>query len=644
MRIIRIIERFKDMLRIVNAGLGKAPERRPGAAANADQCRSMQSMQINGRSHADLRFKRAWKMRSQPHPVHQAKQRKANQRADQGAVDADVLQIPPNVPLDQVAQLLGPFPIVPALTRVADVRAKKLAILGESSSAAPISMRSFSDVRSAASAASDLPSHSPMLRTLRAMAECSFADRAAAPRAALPQPCTYCNAVVCSAATPRLVVPGRAWPGADPSFICRRTCAQHVAGVVANGFPAGSPGAGDHAETCRCSSRVGSIFPSSGVLGFQPVGQWFVRSAGAFPALAAAPPTYRKKRAFLLFPSGAHPGWWRPCCQHVSTLGQRLRTESKGPSGAQRFLIKRSTCASCTRASSARGQAANLPVPAVDWRGDLSHCPSLSQAGRAHQLQPCESHQKRSRTNTARFSPMRSLLRGMMAVCRSIHGGMCLNSADTAKPVGQRAHHARFGHRPAAAQRSLPAPLRDGAKAPTRSAQTTRPRQSAAAAGCAWRGAAAFGDLHPLFQVAREAAALGVFNGFAGALAQHHHRAAGRAAPALLGRVIEHIDAGFRRSTPHRRAATAVEHQQRAHVVRGGAEGGDVVIGQDDAAGRLDMRGEDDFGFSARMPAATSAAGQGAQASCAPWPCGRALQMTAPPPQAPFFKIFGPAG
>ena len=52
---------------------------------------------------------------------------------------------------------------------------------------------------------------------------------------------------------------------------------------------------------------------------------------------------------------------------------------------------------------------------------------------------------------------------------------------------------------------------------------------------------------------------------------EHHHRAARRAAPALLRRGDQHVDAGGLHVDPHRARGDAVEHEQAADFVhRGG--------------------------------------------------------------------------
>ena len=107
----------------------------------------------------------------------------------------------------------------------------------------------------------------------------------------------------------------------------------------------------------------------------------------------------------------------------------------------------------------------------------------------------------------------------------------------------------------------------------------------------------ALGNLQPLLQIAGKAAAAGGLDGLAGALAEHHHRAAGRAAPAFLRRRNQHIDAGGAHIHPQRAGRHAVQHQQRADGVRRRAQGLQIIVGQQDAAGGFDVRGKHDFGL-----------------------------------------------
>ena len=106
-----------------------------------------------------------------------------------------------------------------------------------------------------------------------------------------------------------------------------------------------------------------------------------------------------------------------------------------------------------------------------------------------------------------------------------------------------------------------------------------------------------FHDLQPLLQVAGKAGAGGAVDGGAGALAEHHHGAAGRAAPAFLRRGNQHVDAGRLHVDPHRARGDAVEHEQAAHCMHGVGHGAQIVVGQDHAGGGFDMRGKDDGGL-----------------------------------------------
>ena len=78
----------------------------------------------------------------------------------------------------------------------------------------------------------------------------------------------------------------------------------------------------------------------------------------------------------------------------------------------------------------------------------------------------------------------------------------------------------------------------------------------------------------------------------AGALAQHHEGAAGRAAPALLRRADQHVDAGGLHVDPHRAGGDAVEHEQAADLVHRIGHGLQVVVGQHHAGRGFDVRRE----------------------------------------------------
>jgi hypothetical protein len=76
------------------------------------------------------------------------------------------------------------------------------------------------------------------------------------------------------------------------------------------------------------------------------------------------------------------------------------------------------------------------------------------------------------------------------------------------------------------------------------------------------------------------------------ALAEHHHGAAGRAAPALLRRADQHVHAGGLHVDPHRAGGDAVEHEQAADLVHRVGHGAQVVVGQDHAGGGFHVRRE----------------------------------------------------
>jgi len=93
------------------------------------------------------------------------------------------------------------------------------------------------------------------------------------------------------------------------------------------------------------------------------------------------------------------------------------------------------------------------------------------------------------------------------------------------------------------------------------------------------------------------AAAARLLDRLARAGRQHHHGAAGRAAPALLRRGDQHVHTGLDHVHPHRAGGHAVQHHQGAHLVRRIADGADVVVGQQDAAGGFHVRGKHHLGL-----------------------------------------------
>ena len=105
------------------------------------------------------------------------------------------------------------------------------------------------------------------------------------------------------------------------------------------------------------------------------------------------------------------------------------------------------------------------------------------------------------------------------------------------------------------------------------------------------------GDLAPLLQIERKTVRGGLVQTRQRALGHHHEARARGRTPALLRRGKQHIDAGCLHVDPDAARGDAVEHHQRADLMRGRGQGGDVVIGQDDPGGGLHMRGEDDVGL-----------------------------------------------
>ena len=93
-----------------------------------------------------------------------------------------------------------------------------------------------------------------------------------------------------------------------------------------------------------------------------------------------------------------------------------------------------STCRSCTISSAASASRATCLPSKLLLVGVVSQS-LITWAGLVRSIKASSEGASRnlSRTNTARFSPMRSLLRGMMAVCRPTSGiGIWRNRAETA--------------------------------------------------------------------------------------------------------------------------------------------------------------------------------------------------------------------
>ena len=108
-------------------------------------------------------------------------------------------------------------------------------------------------------------------------------------------------------------------------------------------------------------------------------------------------------------------------------------------------------------------------------------------------------------------------------------------------------------------------------------------------------GTVLVGDRQPLREVHREARRGAGGHGLPSGFAEHDVTGPGGSAPALLRCTQQHVDAELLHVDPDRAGSDAVEHEQTADLVGGVGERADVVIGQDHARGRLDVRGEDDL-------------------------------------------------
>ncbi len=103
-------------------------------------------------------------------------------------------------------------------------------------------------------------------------------------------------------------------------------------------------------------------------------------------------------------------------------------------------------------------------------------------------------------------------------------------------------------------------------------------------------GLVGFHYLQPFFQVAGKAGAGGVVDGVAGAGAEHHHGAGGRAAPAFLRRTHQHVHAGGFHVHPHRARGNAIEHQQAADGMDCIGHLAQVAVGQNHARSSFHVR------------------------------------------------------
>ena len=107
----------------------------------------------------------------------------------------------------------------------------------------------------------------------------------------------------------------------------------------------------------------------------------------------------------------------------------------------------------------------------------------------------------------------------------------------------------------------------------------------------------AFGNHQPFFEVAGKAAAGGGVHGVAGAFAQTYHGGARRAAPAFLRSADEDVHIAITHAHPHGAAGDAVQHEQCAHIVRGGGNLFQIGVGQHNATGCFHMRRKHQCGF-----------------------------------------------
>ena len=104
-------------------------------------------------------------------------------------------------------------------------------------------------------------------------------------------------------------------------------------------------------------------------------------------------------------------------------------------------------------------------------------------------------------------------------------------------------------------------------------------------------------DLQPLLEVAGIAAAGRAVDGRAGTLAEHHHGAAGRTAPALLRRTDQNIDTDIDHVHPHRTRGNAVQHKKTTDFVHRGRDRAQVIVGQYHAAGCFHVRCKNHVGL-----------------------------------------------
>ena len=102
---------------------------------------------------------------------------------------------------------------------------------------------------------------------------------------------------------------------------------------------------------------------------------------------------------------------------------------------------------------------------------------------------------------------------------------------------------------------------------------------------------------------------------------QHHHPGRRRRRPALLRRRDQHVDPGLRHVHPDAARGDAVQHQQRADLVRRLGHRRDIGVGQDHARRGFDMRREHHLGpglRGSRRPLPRSAAAHRRRAARCP--------------------------
>ena len=103
-------------------------------------------------------------------------------------------------------------------------------------------------------------------------------------------------------------------------------------------------------------------------------------------------------------------------------------------------------------------------------------------------------------------------------------------------------------------------------------------------------------DLEPFAQVGGEAAARGAVDALACLIAEHDEGTAGRAAPALLWRADQHVDAAALHVDPDRARGDAVEDEEAADLMHRIGDPPQVSVRKDDARSGFHMRREHQVG------------------------------------------------